>query len=112
MYDVQFADSVAGVSTGLGFAIYADQPETRVGHSGECPGYRADLLIDPDRRLAAVALANSMIPAWEFTARALEIVAPAIEAAASHPAADQPTPEEQRRYLGTYEGSPGAVSGR
>lgn len=106
MYRAQFVDSTAGVSQGLGFAIQKDGPDEFVGHAGFCPGFQSDLSIDPERRLAAVAVANSMIPAWEFTARTHEIMAPAIDAALSDPAGNQPTPEDLHRYIGTYEGFP------
>jgi len=106
MYRGHFVDSIAGVSSGLGFTIYGEGPETTVGHSGTCPGYRTALEIDPERRLAAVALANSMIPVWRYTSRAHALVAPAITAALSDPAGQNPTPPEFQRYVGTYEGFP------
>ena len=106
MYRAQFVDSIAGVTQGLGFAIYKEDADEFVGHGGFCPGFQSDLSIDLERRLAAVALANSMMPAWEFTARVHEIMAPAIDAASRNPAGSRPTPEDLHRYIGTYEGFP------
>lgn len=106
MYRVQFADPTADVYRGLGFSIRKQGAEELVGHAGFCAGFRSDLLIDPKRRLATVAMANSMIPAWEFTERAHAILAPAIDAAVSDPTGNRPTPTELLRYVGAYDSFP------
>ena len=47
------------VKYGLGFRILDFDNETWVGHGGSCPGYRSELLINPDKKIAYSVMINS-----------------------------------------------------
>ena len=47
------------VKYGLGFRIWDLDNETWVGHGGSCPGYRSELLINPDKKIAYSVMINS-----------------------------------------------------
>jgi CubicO group peptidase (beta-lactamase class C family) len=106
MQRVQYVDPSTDAATGLGFAVYRDKGKTVVGHSGDCPGYRSDLYISPEDQIAVIALANAMIPVWDFTSRAFEIIAPTLAAVAQDPGGGKVLPEELYRYVGSYDGFP------
>ncbi|MCZ6508163.1 MAG: serine hydrolase, partial [Acidobacteria bacterium] len=106
MHRVHYVDPSTESTTGLGFAVYRDKGRIFVGHGGDCPGYRSDFHIHPEDRIAVIALSNAMIPVWDFTARAYEIVAPAIAAAVRDPGGGKALPDDLRKYVGTYDGFP------
>ena len=47
------------VKYGLGFRILDFDNETWVGHGGSCPGYRSQLIINPDKKIAYSVMINS-----------------------------------------------------
>lgn len=86
MQRVHFTDSAWSVTRGLGFRIWRDSGRTFVGHSGDCPGFRSALLLQPEDRIAVVFMANANGVASEaLSQRIYEIVAPAIRAAQASP---------------------------
>jgi D-alanyl-D-alanine carboxypeptidase len=91
---------------GIGFALTRRDDRTLVAHGGWIGGHRADLLLDPGRKLAVVAQTNAddASPGL-FTRKALDQVGTALAAidAAAAQAAAPPMPDpEWQRYLGTY----------
>jgi hypothetical protein len=64
---------------------------TLVGHSGECPGYRTTIRLDPRRKLAVIVLVNAMgVSPEDIAAQLLKLLGPALKetkAAAPPPAA-------------------------
>jgi CubicO group peptidase (beta-lactamase class C family) len=82
MQRVHWTDPDWETTWGLGFVVYKEGTKTFVGHGGSCPGYRSNLQIQPDGRVATVFAANaSGVNPGAFTRRAYEIIAPALEAA-------------------------------
>lgn len=92
---------------GLGFAVWRSNDKTFVGHGGSCPGYRTQLLLMPEERVATVFLANAQnLNARLWAQRLYDIVAPAVKAAVKEPGKGKPPDPELRRYLGTYSLAP------
>jgi hypothetical protein len=100
---------------GLGFGVTRRDDKTFVGHGGSCPGYRSQLDLQLDDKIATIAMANAMVDAGLFTRRAYEIVAPAIEAAtgvtedegAEREAGPvKEMPGELQKYVGIYDSFP------
>jgi hypothetical protein len=87
---------------GLGFAVSRREDRTYVTHGGWIGGHRADLLVDPARDLAVVALTNAddASPGL-FSRKALDEFAEALAPAPGRPAAAAPALDGQR-YVGTY----------
>ncbi|MBK8501839.1 MAG: beta-lactamase family protein [Saprospiraceae bacterium] len=59
MQQVHWMDPDWKTSWGLGFAIWEQEGKSMVGHGGSCPGYRSTIVIDPTRKLAAIAMINA-----------------------------------------------------
>ena len=59
MHAIQWEDPLTQVKRGLGFGIYPDGEEIRVGHGGSCPGYRSVLSIDPTAGNAVAVMINA-----------------------------------------------------
>src|SRR5947207_3763862 len=76
-----------------------------VGHGGSCPGFRTQLLLKPDEKLATIFLANAQgVNTGEFVQQMYDIVAPAIKAATKRASSEAaPPPADLARYTGTYE---------
>lgn len=58
MQRVQWMDWDWSVARGLGFGVYRDGDFTLTGHSGSCPGFNTQLLLDPVGHHAVVIMAN------------------------------------------------------
>ena len=56
MHKIYWFDNV---KYGLGFRILDFDDETWVGHGGSCPGYRSQLFINPDKKIAYSVMINS-----------------------------------------------------
>jgi CubicO group peptidase (beta-lactamase class C family) len=105
MQRVHFTDPEWSVTRGLGFRVWRDTGRTFVGHSGDCPGFRSALLLQPDERIAIVFLANANGVASEaLTQRMYEIVAPAIRAARAAP--DEKAEAKYAALQGSYDFQP------
>ncbi|MBC7789077.1 MAG: serine hydrolase [Anaerolineae bacterium] len=117
MQRVHWMDPNFETSWGLGFAVWRSEDKTFVGHGGSCPGYRSQLLLKPDEKVATVFMANALgVDSDEFAQRMYEIVAPALKTAAKDtinllrkdsPKATQTDTALQtlRKYAGVYESS-------
>ena len=105
MHRVHWTESDFSVTYGLGFMVWRDADKTFVGHGGTCPGYRTQLLLRPEEKLATVFLANAIgVNAEVWAQRMYDIVAPAVRAAVRDTLrrvdADAAIMD---RYVGTYE---------
>lgn len=91
-----------------GFAVWRSADKTFVGHGGSCPGFRSQLLLKPDEKVATVFMANAQgVNAQQVAQRLYDIVAPALKAAAKEPGKGKPPDPDLEKYLGTYETSVG-----
>ena len=82
MHRVHWVDPDWETKWGLGFSTWRNNDTTFVGHGGSCPGYRTQLLINPEDKIAAVVMANAI----DVNPRALaqqvhDILKPAIKEA-------------------------------
>lgn len=118
MQRVHWVDPDFETTWGLGFAVWRSDNKTFVGHGGSCPGFRTQLLIKPDEKIATIFMANALgVNSSMWAQRAYEIMAPAIRAAAksagptpvaatgSAPAPVVTYDASLDRYVGTYGGS-------
>ncbi len=89
---------------GLGWGVSRRDGRTYVSHGGWIGGHRADVLLDPERGLAAVALTNADDASPGFFARqALSTFgSAATPAGGGPPAAPVPPDPAWNRYLGVY----------
>lgn len=93
---------------GLGWGVSRREGRTYVAHGGWIGGHRADVILDPDRGLAAVALTNADDASPGLFARqALAVVGGAIATSvaasgAGPSAAPAPPDPGWTRYVGTY----------
>lgn len=105
MQRVHWVDPDFDTMWGLGFAVSKNEDKMFVGHGGSCPGFRTQLLLKTDEKLATIFLANAQgVNTGEFVQQMYNIVAPAIKAATKPAAteAGQPKPD-LARYTGIYE---------
>jgi len=103
MQRVHFVDTDFETTWGLGFAVWRSEGKTFVGHGGSCPGYRTELLLKPDEKIATVVMANAIdANAGGLAQRVYEIVSPALKAAhdTTPPKLADPA---LARYVGTYD---------
>jgi CubicO group peptidase (beta-lactamase class C family) len=110
MQRVHWIDPDFTNSYGLGFAVWRSGEKTFVGHGGSCPGFRAQLLIRSDDRVATVFMANAQgVNAQQYAQRLYDIVGPAIAEASKRSAqaeqAEKPPDPGLSAYTGTYTSS-------
>ena len=105
MQRVHWMDNDFQTSWGLGFSVWRNDNKTFVGHGGSCPGFRSQLLLKPDEKVAVVIMANAQgVDAGDFAKGAYEIIAPAIKAALKETDAKTKKPApDLSRYTGCYE---------
>lgn len=119
MHRVHYVDPSFNTFWGLGFSVRRSDGETFVGHGGSCPGFRSQLQMQTDDKIATVFMANAMVNAGTYTSGLYDLVAEAIKAAAEKTevdhAADNGTelafgPDAEgpdlTPYLGTYSAQP------
>jgi len=107
MHRVHWVEPDLETLWGLGFAVRRGDGKLFVGHGGSCPGYRSELLIQPDEKLATVFMANAQnVDAGDFARRLYDVVAPAVKAAMKEPGKGKPRDPGLRRYAGSYSLAP------
>ena len=107
MHRVHFVDPDFETTWGLGFTVRRLENRTFVGHGGDCPGFRTQLLLQPDEKLATVVLANaSGIDIRDWSVNLLDIVGPAMKAAMKEPGKGKAPDPGLRKYAGTYSRAP------
>jgi hypothetical protein len=103
MHRVHWVDPGWDTTWGLGFTVFRNDGVTFVGHGGSCPGYRSQLTLQTKEKVATIFMANALgVTPGQFTARAYQIVAPAIRKALDPGDEAEETDESLRKYLGTY----------
>ncbi len=104
MHRVHWLEPDGNSTYGLGFSVWQSDGKTFVGHGGSCPGYRSQLLIRPQDRVATVFMTNGQgVNARMYTQRAYDIVAPAIREALRDPdAVTKPQPQLEG-FTGIYQ---------
>lgn len=65
---------------GLGFTIWQMGEKKFVGHQGGCPGYKSQLIICPEDRVAVIVMVNATdAPQFTLAFRTFEIMAPVLQ---------------------------------
>jgi CubicO group peptidase (beta-lactamase class C family) len=119
MQRVHWVDPDWEAFRGLAFGVQRAGGTTFVGHSGSCPGYRTQLLLQMDDRVATIALANANgVDTFKYTRQMYRLLAPALKEAAGDRAGRTGTATgtatgttssagpDLARYLGTYDLAP------
>jgi CubicO group peptidase (beta-lactamase class C family) len=104
MQRVHWVDQNGTNSWGLGFEVTREDGQTFVGHSGGCPGYYTHLRMEPKTKIAAIVLTNSIGSERLFyTAKAFDLISPAIEKALEDPDGAPKRDRDLDRYVGIYD---------
>jgi CubicO group peptidase (beta-lactamase class C family) len=89
MQRVHWVDPGWDTFWGLGFGVYRNDGTTFVGHGGSCPGYRSQLLLQMDDRVAAIVLANaSGVDVGQLARGMYGLLTPALKEAAGQKEGD------------------------
>jgi len=104
MHRVHWIDLDFTNSYGLGFSVWRSGEKTFVGHGGSCPGFRSQLLIKPDEKVATVFMANAQgVNASQYAQRVYDMVGPVIAAAEKDKDATPTAPDPAlAAYTGSY----------
>jgi CubicO group peptidase (beta-lactamase class C family) len=95
MQTVQWSDP----EWGFGFSIWHMDDSDFVGHQGGCPGYKSQIILCPEEKIAVVAMVNATdAPQFTLVFRAYEIMAPVLKA----PSDKEEGPREWTNYTGYY----------
>ncbi len=76
MHTTQWSDP----EWGYGFSIWHMDDRVFVGHQGGCPGYKSQIILCPEEKIAVIAMINATdAPQFTLVFRAYEIMAPALK---------------------------------
>ena len=104
MHRVHWLDPDWETTRGLGFAVWRNEEVTFVGHGGGCPGFRSHLLLQPDKKFAAIVMTNAIdINSNKYTRITYEIMAPAIAETLESPGEGESPDPALEMYTGTYD---------
>ena len=77
---------------------------TFVGHGGSCPGYRTQLSMSNDDKIAVIFMTNGHeVSPGAYTQRVFDIVAPAIAKALDNPGGGSRPDPQLQKYVGRYD---------
>jgi len=116
MHRPHYVDPAWETYWGLGFNINRRDGKTFVGHGGSCPGYRSQLALQPDEKVAVVVMANAMVNAGTYGMGIYDLVSEAITEASRGEGDEEATANNEPAaggedldvspYLGTYDSQP------
>jgi CubicO group peptidase (beta-lactamase class C family) len=107
MQRIHWAEPDLEPTWGLGFALWREGERSFAGHGGSCPGYRTELLVQADDRVAIAFLANAQgVPARAYAQRLYDLVAPAVRSAVKEPGKAKASEPGLLLYAGTYDDWP------
>jgi CubicO group peptidase (beta-lactamase class C family) len=117
MQRVHFATPGSATMRGLGFSLSDREGDTFVGHGGSCPGFRSQFSMQNEDKIAVVVMVNATVSPGKYLNGIYELTKDAIlaeeedaeeEAEAAEPeAAEEKTPVDYEKYIGTYTGGLG-----
>ena len=106
MQRVHWLDQNWRTTRGLGFSVSRRDDKTFVGHGGSCPGYRTNLSICPQDKIAVIAMSNGHdVNPGDFSQKIYDIVAPAITEAVENPDKAKKADPNLEKYVGRYNGA-------
>lgn len=104
MHRVQWVDPDWKTTWGLGFEVSHEKDRTFVGHSGGCPGYYTHVRLEPKTKIAVIVLTNAIGSEVElYTAKAFDLIRPAVEKALKEPGKAPTRDPALDRYTGIYD---------
>jgi CubicO group peptidase (beta-lactamase class C family) len=104
MQRVHWVDPDFETTWGLGFSVWRNENKTFVGHGGSCPGFRTQLLLKPDEKVAVVLMANAQgVNTTELAQRVYEIVAPTLKPSLKEDEPRENPAPDLSRYTGGFE---------
>lgn len=115
MQRVHFVDPGWNTFWGLGFSVNRRNDKTFVGHGGSCPGYRSQLVLQMDEKVAVAFMANAMVNSGMYAYGVYDLLAEAIAAAAGDVedeadegsgAGEEGEGPDLAPYLGSYSSQP------
>lgn len=96
---------------GFGFSISRHNNKTFVGHGGSCPGYRTQINLCPQDKIAVIAMSNAHdVNPSIYTQRIYEIIEPALSKAKKIPLYGKDPDTNLEKYTGRYVRSVGRES--
>jgi CubicO group peptidase (beta-lactamase class C family) len=104
MHRVQWVDPDWKTTWGLGFEVSHEKDRTFVGHGGLCPGYRTQIRLEPKTKIAVIVLSNAIgTEVGLYTAKAFDLLIPAVEKALKEPGKVPERDPALDRYTGIYD---------
>lgn len=110
MHRIHWVDPNWETTWGIGFQVERQGQATVVGHGGACPGYLTDITIDPQHKIAAIAMFNACGHSpGAVTRHALRLYREALTEARTAPDADSrdhDSPDGTTDFCGSYDMQP------
>jgi CubicO group peptidase (beta-lactamase class C family) len=104
MQRVHWLDPDWKTTWGLGFSVWRYKDKTFVGHGGYCPGYRTQLTLCPQEKIAVIVMTNAVgFNPSNYVNNIFDIVAPAIKKALENPAQAKKDYPELEKFVGRYQ---------
>jgi len=99
MYRPHWVDPDFETFWGVGFATWKADGKVFVGHGGSCPGYRTQFVLEPEKKIGVIVMANaSGVNTGRYAKAIYDIVAPNIAKTDTLPSLDA--------YVGSYDAFP------
>jgi CubicO group peptidase (beta-lactamase class C family) len=111
MQRVQWMDPDWKTSWGLGFTVMRWENRTVVGHGGSCPGFRTELALLPDEKIAGIAMVNAMgVDPNDFVLQMIKILSPALQKIKDSPGQGKAADPTLQKFTGLYRSAWGEVA--
>ena len=111
MHRIQWMDPDWQTSWGFGFSVSRQNNKTFVGHGGSCPGYRTQIHICPQDKIATIVMSNGHdVNPSVYTQRIYEIIEPALSKAKKNPYYGKDPDSNLEKFTGRYVRSVGRES--
>jgi CubicO group peptidase (beta-lactamase class C family) len=111
MHRVQWMDPDWQTSWGFGFSVSRQNNKNFVGHGGNCPGYRTQIHICPQDKIATIAMTNAHdANPSVYTQYLYEIIEPALSQAKKNPYYGKDPDSNLEKFIGRYVRSVGRES--
>jgi len=104
MHRVHWLDPNWRTTRGLGFSVSRRDDKIEVGHGGSCPGYRTQLALRPQDKIAVVVMVNAQgVSPSAFVQEIFKFVSPAILAASKKSDEAKKHDPVLERFVGRYD---------
>jgi CubicO group peptidase (beta-lactamase class C family) len=104
MHRVHWLDPNWRTTRGLGFSVSRRDDQVEVGHGGSCPGYRTQLALRPQDKIAVVVMVNAQgVSPSAFAQEIFKFVSPAILAAGKKPGEVKKRDPALEKFEGRYD---------